>query len=152
MGAGNNVPKSGRSDPRWTCIVPNTLLYSTHNVFNTTHFNVTNVLYSTVRTDNFFNCSNFVKLTVLRLKMPFEIDCTLVCLRIVYICNIHTCQWFKHNRKCRTEKVRWGAEGLTTSLLSLEPFRHPECSALPGSGSPKISPESVFIHVLIAPL
>ena len=100
----------------------------------------------------FFNCSNFVKLTVLRLKMPFEIDCTLVCLRIVYICNIHTCQWFKHNRKCRTEKVRWGAEGLTTSLLSLEPFRHPECSALPGSGSPKISPESVFIHVLIAPL
>ena len=25
-GAGNNVPKSGRSDLRWTCIVPNTLL------------------------------------------------------------------------------------------------------------------------------
>ena len=34
---------------RWTCIVPNTLLYSTHNIFYTTHFIVTNALYSTVR-------------------------------------------------------------------------------------------------------
>ena len=72
VGARNNVPKSGRSDPRWTCIVPNTLLYSTHNVFYTTHFIVTNALYSTVRIVHFLNCSYFVKLTVLRLKMPFD--------------------------------------------------------------------------------
>ena len=72
VGARNNVPKSGRSDPRWTCIVPNTLLYSTHNVFYTTHFIVTNALYSTVRIVHFLNWSYFVKLTVLRLKMPFD--------------------------------------------------------------------------------
>ena len=65
VGARNNVPKSGRSDPRWTCIVPNTLLYSTNNVFNITHFIVTDELYSPVR------IVHFVKLTVLRLKMPF---------------------------------------------------------------------------------
>ena len=127
VGARNNVPKSGRSDPRWTCIVPNTLLYSTNNVFNITHFIVTNALYSSVRIVHFINGSYFVKLMVLHLKMPFDFDFTLVSLRIVYISNIHTFQWLTHTTKCRTEKVRWGAEGLTTSLLSLEPFRH-SCS------------------------
>ena len=39
--------------------------YSTNNVFNITHFIVTDELYSPVR------IVHFVKLTVLRLKMPF---------------------------------------------------------------------------------